>query len=392
MTAARSAASRAADLRRALANQFAADHALTDPEWRKAIEAVPREAFFGDAVFLRRDGEEGTHWEPLRRTEESEEKWLELAHTNATWVTQVDGVDAADATEPLTGVPTSSLSLPTVVVQMLEVSGLADGESVLEIGTGTGYSAALMCQRLGSAAVTSIEVDPVVAERARRTLTDLGYEPTLAVGDGLRGYDRDDFEYDRLIATCAVRYVPASWMWQVRDGGTITTPLWGWMNGYALAHLTLADDGTASGRFSTVDVSFMPARAHVSPPLTYYVASSRRGDTRDSKVDPSLLGDWTGRFVAQLAAPSAQLLGGGDEVTLFDVGTGSRASTAPNPAGGWTVRQHGPLRLWDAVEEALLTWQEAGSPHQSGFGLTVTRDRQYVWLDTPEGPSWELPA
>ncbi|MFD8527233.1 hypothetical protein ACFV0L_07450 [Streptosporangium canum] len=62
------------------------------------------------------------------------------------------------------------------------------------------------------------------------------------------------------------------------------------------------------------------------------------------------------------------------------------------PAGGWTVHQHGPLRLWDAVEDAILTWQAAGSPHQSAFGLTVTGDRQYVWLGEPDGPSWDLPA
>lgn len=48
--------------------------------------------------------------------------------------------------------------------------------------------------------------------------------------------------------------------------------------------------------------------------------------------------------------------------------------------------------LWDAAEDAILAWQEAGSPHQSAFGLTVTRDRRYVWLGDPDGPSWNLPA
>jgi hypothetical protein len=56
------------------------------------------------------------------------------------------------------------------------------------------------------------------------------------------------------------------------------------------------------------------------------------------------------------------------------------------------VRQHGPIRLWDAVEQAIQTWQKAGSPHQSAFGLTVTRDRQYVWLGDNNGPSWNLPV
>ncbi|WP_433367883.1 hypothetical protein [Streptosporangium sp. CA-115845] len=50
------------------------------------------------------------------------------------------------------------------------------------------------------------------------------------------------------------------------------------------------------------------------------------------------------------------------------------------------------MRLWDAVEAALLAWHDAGCPDRSGYGLTVTEDRQYVWLGDPDGPSWDLPA
>ncbi|MEV4246068.1 hypothetical protein AB0J63_21960 [Streptosporangium canum] len=46
----------------------------------------------------------------------------------------------------------------------------------------------------------------------------------------------------------------------------------------------------------------------------------------------------------------------------------------------------------DAVEVAVLTWQAAGSPHQSAYGLTVTGERQYVWLGESDGPSWDLPV
>lgn len=380
---------RTAELRHALAALLTGEDSLHDPQWRKAVEAVPREAFLGEAVFRRIDGAQGTQWQPLHRGDIDDDEWLRLIYANETHVTQVAGVAATDTTTSLTGTPTSSSSMPAVVVRMLEVAGIAEGDSVLEIGTGTGYSTALMCQRLGNKAVTSIEYDPVVAERARKAITATGYEPTLVVGDGLAGYEKNS-EYDRLIATCAVRYIPAPWMWQVRDGGTITVPLWGWMNGYALAHLTLADDGTASGHFDPYDVSFMPARPHASPPLSHYLLG--QGDDRESRIDPKVLDDWTGVFVAQLAAPSAQLMGGGDEMILLDVATGSQATTKSDQRGGWTVRQYGPLRLWDAVEEAIVTWQNAGSSHQSAFGLTVTGEGQYVWLGDSHGPSWNLPA
>ncbi|MEU8271027.1 hypothetical protein AB0B89_28190 [Sphaerisporangium sp. NPDC049002] len=110
--------------------------------------------------------------------------------------------------------------------------------------------------------------------------------PVLVTGDGLAGYDKNA-EYDRLIATCSVRYVPMPWMWQVRDGGTITAPLTGWMRGAAFAHLTLGDDGTASGRFLKDDIYFMTARTHGPPP----VASPylRSGEVRESRVDPRVL-------------------------------------------------------------------------------------------------------
>ena len=113
---------------------------------------------------------------------------------------------------------------------------------------------------------------------------------------------------------------------------------------------------------------------------------------KDGALSAAQADDAAGLFVAQLAAPSAVRLGGGDEVVLWDVATGSQAVTRPDPAGGWTVRQRGPLRLWDAVEHAVLAWQNAGSPHQSAYGFTVTADRQYVWLGEPDGPSWDLPV
>ncbi|MGV9596465.1 methyltransferase domain-containing protein [Streptosporangium sandarakinum] len=274
--------------------------------------------------------------------------------------------------------------MPGLVVRMLEVAGISDGDTVLEIGTGTGYSTALMCHRLGSAAVTSVEYDPVVAGRAREALAAAGYAPTLVTGDGLAGYDKNA-EYDRLIATCSIRYVPLPWLWQVRDGGTITAPLSGWLGGGAFAHLTIADDGTAGGRFLRDDLHFMTARPHGRPPLA--APHLGIGEVRDGRVDPRVLDVRTGAFVAHLAVPSAVRLGGGGEVVLWDVGTGSLAEVTSG-----TVRQRGPLRLWDAVEDAVLIWRAAGAPDQTAFGLTVTPARQYVWLGDPDGPSWDLPA
>ncbi|MGW7004259.1 ATP-grasp peptide maturase system methyltransferase [Streptomyces sp. NPDC054933] len=374
-----------AAMRAALADHIAESGSLTDPGWRAAVENAPREMFLGPAVFR----PNGTAWEPVRRDQTDEDGWLRLAYRDQTWVTQVAGIDAADANAPVSGSPTSSSTLPSLVVRMLEVAGISDTDKVLEIGTGTGYSTAIMCHRLGAGRVTSIEYDQGVADRAAAALQQTGYAPTLVIGDGLHGH-KPGAPYDALVATCAVRTIPFSWMIQVREGGTITTTVSGWMLASGLVRLTLAEDGSASGRFTGDQVSYMLARPHERPPHPAYFQHD--GTVRECHIDPNELESWTGRFLAQLAAPSAEMMTTGDGVILRDVATGSQAWT--EPAGDtWTVHQHGPLRLWDQVEDAITTWQKAGAPDQSAFGMTVAADHaQHVWINDPGGPSWPLPV
>ncbi|MFJ5227883.1 ATP-grasp peptide maturase system methyltransferase [Streptomyces sp. NPDC088400] len=376
----------AIELRRALADRIGESGSLTDPAWRAAVAAVPRELFLGTDVY-RLDGPE---WEPVNRAEAGEEAWLRQAYSDTTWVTQVDGTDAADAKGPLAGRPTSSSTLPSLIVRTLEVAGIQDGDRVLEVGTGSGYSTAILCHRLGDKNVTSVEYDPGLAQSAAAHLRAADCSPTLVAGDGLAGYaDGEGAEYDAVVATCSVRHIPRPWLWQVRDGGTITTTLSGWMTASGLIRLTLDDQGVATGRFVGDHVSYMLARPHERPPRPLF--HRLPGEVRTSRVDPGLLEDWTGHFVAQLAAPSAESWTSGEQVVLSDVATGSQAWT--EAAGtGWTVHQDGPLRLWDQVEEALITWQGEGGPDQTAFGLTVTDETQTVWLGTPEGPSWRLPV
>lgn len=116
------------------------------------------------------------------------------------------------------------------------------------------------------------------------------------------------------------------------------------------------------------------------------------GEERPSRIDPAVIGTWTGSWVAQLAAPAAERMGTGAEQILWDVSTGSQARTMPGPDGGWTVVQRGPVRLWDRVEAAIGLWQAAREPHQEGFGVTVSATRQRVWIGAEDGPGWDLPV
>jgi transcriptional regulator GlxA family with amidase domain len=114
--------------------------------------------------------------------------------------------------------------------------GAEAGHRVLEIGTGTGYSTALGAHCLGDAHLTSIEYDPAAGKAAAAALRAAGFAPRLIIGDGLRG-DPDGGRYDRLVATCSVRYVPLPWLHQVKPGGKILVTLSGWSYANALALL-----------------------------------------------------------------------------------------------------------------------------------------------------------
>ncbi|MDY0815727.1 ATP-grasp peptide maturase system methyltransferase [Kitasatospora purpeofusca] len=372
-------------LRAALVEQLIENGTLTDSAWADAAGAVPRELFVG-SYFVPVDGTTPTGYRAVRHGDPG---WLEGICTDRTLVTQLDGrTDPEDAGDrQVTGAPSSSSTLPSLVLDMWQQLGADVGHHILEVGTGTGYSTALDAHRLGDGNITSIEYDPRVAERAATALRAAGYTPRLITGDG--GGDPDGGAFDRLIATCSVRYLPMAWLHQVRPGGRILVTLSGWGYANALALLDVTGPGEATGRFLPGHTSFMIARSHDRPPRP--TLALLPGEERPSRIDPSKLDTWTGSWVAQLAAPSAERMGSGAHQILSDVATGSQARTVPDPAGGWTVVQRGPLRLWDQVETAIETWQHAGEPHQAAFGLTVSAAGQRVWLGAEDGPGWDLP-
>ncbi|MGW1173705.1 ATP-grasp peptide maturase system methyltransferase [Kitasatospora sp. NPDC002543] len=375
-----------AELRAVLVDGFAGDDAIGDPAWRAAALAVPRELFVG-SFFAPVPGSNPTAYRPVHRTDP---RWLEQVYADETLITQLDGhVRPEDVAEgAVTGTPSSSSTLPSLVLSMWQQLGVEAGHRVLEVGTGTGYSTALGAHRLGDGNLTSIEYDPLVAECAATAIRAAGFSPRLIVGDGLLG-DPDGGEYDRLIATCAVRYLPPGWLHQVKPGGAILVTLSGWGFGFGLVRLVVTAPGEGTGRFLPGCTSFMIARPHDRPPRQSI--SLLPGEERPTRIDPEIIATWTGSWVAQLAAPSAERMGVGGHQILSDVATGSQARTAPHPAGGWTVVQRGPLRLWDQVEDAVEAWQRAGEPHQEGFGLTVSATGQRVWIGSEDGPGWNLP-
>ncbi|MGP3732679.1 ATP-grasp peptide maturase system methyltransferase [Streptomyces sp. GDS52] len=360
-------------LRWALADHLAADGSLRTEPWRKAVEAVPRHEFLRGGFFER----SADAWRPVLADTDG---WLERCYADESLVTQIAGtIVPCDIRGEILRAPTSSSTLPSLVVRMLEDLQVEEGHRVLEIGTGTGYSTGLLCHRLGDDLVTSVEVDAEVSRRAGAGLGACGYFPELAVGDGLVGH-KDGVPYDRLVATCGVLELPYAWIEQTKPGGIVLATVCGWMHSSELARLTVGDDGVAHGRFLGGQISFMLARPQLPPPLGM-LPDLESGEERSARLGADVLNGWDARFVAQLAAPRAQrlslTLADKTQHVMVDVEAGAWAALT-REGEQWTVRQGGPAQLWDQVEDHLLRWRADGSPAPDRFEVIVTPEAQRI--------------
>ncbi|MGW1729042.1 ATP-grasp peptide maturase system methyltransferase [Streptomyces sp. NPDC002306] len=378
-----------APARRALADRLTKADILT-PAWRPAVEAVPRELFLHPGVFLPTDD---GRWQPVTALATDPGEWTRIAYQEESLVTQLDGHLTADQTAtPVAGIPTSSSTTPTTVVAMLEHLDLDDGHSVLEIGTGTGYSTALLCHRLGEDNITTVEVDPDVAARADAALEACGYSTWTVTGDGLLGHPHRA-PYDRVIATCAVRRIPYTWVRQTKPGGIILSTVGSWPYGTGLAKVTVHQDGTAHGQIIGRS-SFMQARSQAAPAqdIDLSARTAYTDSHRPTRIPPTLLDEWMPAFLTQLTAPTARLLhvatGGTRSIYLLDDERESFA-TFTQQGTDWTVRQGGPIALWDTIENTLAAWQNSGTPGISSVHLHITDRSHTYWIDGEHELQWE---
>jgi len=149
-----------------------------------------------------------------------------------------------------------TISQPFIVGLMSELIAPAPGQKILEIGTGSGYQAALLAE-IG-ASVYSLEIIEPQAQRAEETLSRLGYSPRVQVirADGAGGWPAAA-PYDAVLVTCAVSSIPEPWSAQLRPGGRMVLPL-GENLGYQT--LTLVEKSPAGGLSSRgiTGVVFVP--------------------------------------------------------------------------------------------------------------------------------------
>lgn len=133
--------------------------------------------------------------------------------------------DHAVAIKTLDDEVVSSISQPGMIAQMLELLAPEPGDRVLEVGTGSGYNAALLAALVGPGGnVTTLELDPELADRAGTILCELGYTNVTVVAADASSYPLVQC-YDGIAITARSDDIAAPWWDALRDGGRIVIPL-----------------------------------------------------------------------------------------------------------------------------------------------------------------------
>lgn len=145
-----------------------------------------------------------------------------------------------------------TISQPFIVAYMTEQLGLKGGERVLEVGTGSGYQAAVLAEIV--AEVYTIEIVPELGKRAAADLARLGYKNvTVRVGDGYRGWP-EKAPFDAIVVTAAPPEVPTPLVDQLKPGGRLVLPV-----GEAFQELLLvAKDARGVRKQRLLPVRFVP--------------------------------------------------------------------------------------------------------------------------------------
>jgi protein-L-isoaspartate(D-aspartate) O-methyltransferase len=379
------------------AEQLAAEGAITDPAWQQAFATTPRHLFVPRYWALDQYNSpsaliDGT--DPEQR-----ETWLDAVYSDRLLITQWAQSRGSDGRS--IRVVTSSASQPCTVAVMLDRLAVEDPHHVLEIGTGTGYNAALLATRLGADNVSSVDIDPELIDQADTSLHAGGYRPRLHTGDGAAGL-ADAAPFDRIIATCAVDRIPPAWVDQLTPGGRLVVPL---TFAGALAVLDKTGDNEVSGRIDPYAVYFMPLRgsadqakpASIAPDLPDAEPVGARHDGL-TDVDPRALDDPDFLLWLSLHLPGVHLAPAyedGQQTEIIVYTARQRATCACQPVGDglWPVTQHGQ-RPWDTVETAWRTWDRNGRPPRDRLGVTARGDgRQHMWLDEPTSQhTWPMPT
>nr|BBH92980.1 O-methyltransferase [Thermogemmatispora argillosa] len=297
------------------------------------------------------------------------------------------------------GRPLSSSSMPSIMAAMLEALAVQPGMHVLEIGTGTGYNAALLAELVAPGGqVVTLDIDAELTTLATERLRLAGYGRRVQVvtADGLQGYP-PAAPYERIIATGSYPRIPSAWCEQLAPQGVLvgdlvrplTTPLF---------RLVKVGPRCLEGRLLPTPAFFMELRE--TEPLTG--SPRQRAPVRDPwqtlpRVEEAetdlegyeLLYEPAFALWLELHLPGVERrlypLPGSGKSRLLGTGLLWQESLlllwpdaeGPRPAR-WRVEVYGTVPLWSRVQRLHEQWLAVGAPSLEAYALEVAADGSYL--------------
>ena len=350
---------------------------VTEPgsRWRPLVAAAPRHEFVPRWWSRQGDG-----WTLEDGPAKPAADWLGGVYRDTSLVTQVDTLHADHASEQdrPQGRPTSSGTMPGLVVSMYRHAMIGDEMDVLDVGTGSGYGAALLAARLGDARVTTVDIDPYLVKAAEERIATTGLRPRVAVADATGPLPGD---YDRIVSMTSVAPVPASWLAALRPGGRLVTTLTG--TGLIIT-ANKTPDGGAKGQTQFDRAGFMEARTGPGypPQVLQSIPGALDGDIGDITTGryPVVNTSWAWELFSMLGVTVP-----GIEHHFESGPDGKRTAWLAHPDGSWAratatgdeppeVRQGGPQRLWDTADDIRHTWLTDGNLPAYGAAITISPD------------------
>ncbi len=301
--------------------------------------------------------------------------------------------------------PTSSTSQPTLVVRMLELLELRPEMRVLEIGTGTGYNAALLAEIVGpEGAVHTVEIQEEVARKASQHLQGEGYTDVRVFHrDGYLGVP-DAAPFDRIVATVGCSSLSSHWVEQLAPGGWMLVPLrHGLRDPLVRIERRVDRPECASGRivgWSTFMPIYGTLRSANSWP-SFAIRSLPKHATWTRRL-PSPLSSESARTGHPLEHPihraihffltlsSRELWPDARGYGLVDPGSRSVLVVTQDAVEGFSATDDVASleRLYDRFHRLVETWDQCGQPAPEDFSIEFVPFGHFEFIESEPEMEW----
>jgi len=357
--------------------------AIRRPHLAQAFARIPREEF----VSFFYDRPPGQHiWEMYSSENMELADWLAVVYQDRSLITQITH-----------NIPTSSSSMPSVMAEMLEALDVQVGQRVLEIGTGTGYNAAILAELVEDPTlVTTVDLDGDLTDRARQLLHQIVGQVYVYARDGSLG-ESAHAPYDRIIVTASVSSLPREWYKQLAPGGRLVVALQGTLGESGFLVIEKASNGqSASGQFLAPSLHFMPLRTPEVSPLSSARELFQQAVGSDVQLQPehrflTLLQNHTFRWFMQwwwpgsIAINQATMPNKEHIIILMDQGNRTILQLKQYEDGWWRGKQHGNFPLWKTIEQAIEGFSALGEPERWLYQVQIDEQEARLQIfDTSE--------